>query len=280
MTTTTHHPGRTIRLRRIWKQKRAVIIPFDHGAYSGVVRGLEDPVRLTERIASTNADAVLVNPGVLRAIAPALSHLGVVLRIDGAHTAYATGPTDYLSMLSPEDALRLGADAAIIFTFVGIPDESSSLQRLGRTAAEAELWGLPLVTEVLAPGYLNNHFGSRVFPRPKPNADMVEETRNVSRIAAEAGADIIKTRYCGDVAGFRSVVDTCGVPVIVAGGPRLDGTDESLLRLAHDCTSAGAAGIIFGRNVWQHPKMERLINALCLIVHDGESVKSAAKLLR
>jgi len=280
MTTTTLHPGRTIRLRRIWKHKRAVIIPFDHGAYSGVVTGLEDPVRLTERIASTNADAVLVNPGVLRLIAPALAHLGVVLRIDGAHTSYATAPTDYLSMLSPEDALRLGADAVIIFTFIGIPDESSSLQRLGRTAAEAELWGMPLVAEVLAPGYLNNHFGSRVFPRPKRDADMVEETRNVSRIAAETGADIIKTRYTGDIAGFRSVVDTCGAPVIVAGGPKLDGSDESLLRLSHDCMEAGAAGIIFGRNVWQHPNMERLINALCLIVHDGESVKSAMKLMR
>ena len=71
----------------------------------------------------------------------------------------------------------------IVFTFVGIPDEASSLQRLGRTAADAELWEIPLIAEVLAPGYLNNHFGTGIFPRAKRNADMVEETRNVSRIA-------------------------------------------------------------------------------------------------
>ena len=280
MKPTTPYSGRTIRLKRIWKHHRAVIIPYDHGAYSGVVPGLEDPLRLTERIAGTNADAVLVTPGVLRIIAPALGGLGVVLRIDGAHTAYATAPTDFLSMLSPEDALRLGADAVILFTFIGIPDEPASLQRLGRTAADAELWGIPLIAEVLAPGYLNNHFGTNLFPRSKRNADMVEETRNVSRIAVETGAEFIKTRYTGDIPGFRSVVETCGAPVIVAGGPKINGTDESLLQLAHDCVSAGAAGIIFGRNVWQHPKMERLINAICAVVHEEESVKSAQKLMR
>jgi class I fructose-bisphosphate aldolase len=280
MKTTVLHPGRSIRLQRIWKHPRAVIIPDDHGAYSGVVPGLEDPLRLTERIAKSNADAVLVTPGVLRIIAPALGRLGVVLRIDGGPTAYAAAPADFLSMLAPEDALRLGADAVIVFTFIGIPDEASSLQRLGRTAADAELWGIPLIAEVLAPGYLNNHFGSTVFPRAKRNADMVEETRNVSRIAVETGAEFIKTRYTGDVSGFRSVVETCGAPVIVAGGPKLNGTDASLLQLAHDCVRAGAAGVIFGRNVWQHPKMERLINAICAIVHEGESVQSAQKILR
>ncbi len=280
MKTTVLHPGRSIRLQRIWKHPRAVIIPYDHGTYSGVVKGLEDPLRLTERIARSKADAVLVTPGVLRIIAPAVGNLGVVLRIDGAYTSYATAPTDFLSMITPEDALRLGADAVIVFTFIGIPDEASSLQRLGRTSADAGLWGIPLIAEVLAPGYLNNHFGTDIFPRAGRKTDMVADTRNVSRIAMEAGAEIIKTRYTGDVAGFRSVVETCGAPVIVAGGPKLDGTDESLLRLAHDCMGAGAAGIIFGRNVWQHPKMERLINAICAIVHEEESVQSALKLLR
>ena len=87
MKSATLHPGRAIRLQRIWKHRRAVIIPYDHGAYSGVVAGLEDPLRLTERIAGSNADAVLVTPGILRTIAPALGGLGVVLRIDGGHTA-------------------------------------------------------------------------------------------------------------------------------------------------------------------------------------------------
>jgi DhnA family fructose-bisphosphate aldolase class Ia len=66
----------------------------------------------------------------------------------------------------------------------------------------------------------------------------------------------------------------------VAGGPLLGEGDEALLRLAADCVKADAHGIIFGRNVWQHPKMEKMIAALCAIVHEDESVRSALKLLR
>lgn len=271
--------GHDIRFNRLWKRKRAVIVPFDHGSYAGVVSGLEDPLRLMERIARTRADGVLVTPGVLRTIAPALGGIGVVLRIDGGFTSYATAPTDYQSMLEPEDALQLGADAAIVFTFVGTPEEAASLQRLGRTATRAHAWGLPLVSEVLAPGFLNNHFGTTMFAPPAAGADTGEDTRNVCRIAAEAGADIIKTRYTGNVDQFRTVVQACGAPVIVAGGPNMNGSDENLLQLAHDCVRAGAAGIVFGRNVWQHPRMERLIDAICAIVHDGESVAAASKLL-
>jgi DhnA family fructose-bisphosphate aldolase class Ia len=235
---------------------------------------------LTERIAGTGADAVVVTAGVLRIIAPVLGGLGVILRIDGGFTQYASASTDYGSMVAPEDAVAMGADAAIVFTFVGTKDEARSVQRLGQTAIASARCGLPLVAEVLAPGILRNHFGADVFPKPGKNADIGEETKNVCRIAAEAGADIVKTRYTGDVRQFRSVVETCGAPVIVAGGPKTSGTDEALLRLTHDCVAAGASGIIFGRNVWQHPKMEKLIHAICAVVHEGETVTRALALLR
>jgi DhnA family fructose-bisphosphate aldolase class Ia len=272
--------GKTIRLQRIWKHRRAVIVPFDHGSYSGVVQGLEDPRALVDRIARTKADAVLVTPGILKTIASSLGGLGVMLRIDGGFTAYATVPTDYLSMVTPAQAVAMGADVAIVFTFVGTVTESASIQRLGQTAAEAGAVGLPLVSEVLAPGLLHNHFGSEVLPKPVTGADLSRETMNVCRIAVEAGADIIKTRYTGDVVQFRTVVKNCSVPVLVAGGPRTDGSDDALLQLTHDCIQAGAAGIIFGRNVWQHPKMEKLIDAICAITQDEESVPNAMKLLR
>jgi class I fructose-bisphosphate aldolase len=138
--------GHTIRLSRIWKNKRTVVIPYDHGSYSGVVRGLENPLELTRRIARTKADAVLVTPGILRTIAPALSGLGVILRIDGGTTAYANVITDYRTMMTPKDAVRMGADAAIVFTFIGTPIETESLQRLGQTATAAAQWGLPLIS--------------------------------------------------------------------------------------------------------------------------------------
>ncbi|MBI5472631.1 MAG: fructose-bisphosphate aldolase [Ignavibacteriae bacterium] len=271
--------GKQIRLHRIWKHERAVIIPFDHAAYSGPSEGIEDLRRLTERIATTEADAILVNPGALELIAPVLGGLGVILRLDGGFTKFAAAPTDYRTMCPVENALTLGADAGIVFTFVGTPHETESLERLGRTAADAGRLGLPLIAEILPPSLLNNHFGSSMFPTPKAD-NVFEETLAVARIGAEAGADVIKTRYTGNVEQFREIVRQCGVRVLVAGGPNLNGTDEQLLQLAFDCVQSGAAGIIFGRNVWQHPKMEQLIAAFCAIVHDEESVQNALKLLR
>ncbi len=271
--------GKQIRLNKIWKHKRAVIIPFDHAAYSGPTEGIEDLRQLTQRIAQTDADAVLVNPGSLELIAPVLGGLSVILRLDGGFTKFSSAPADYRTMCPPENALTLGADAGIVFTFVGTAHETESLERLGRTAAEANGIGLPLIAEILPPSLLNNHFGSSMFVTSKKK-NIFEETLSVARIGAEAGADIIKTRYTGNVKEFREVVRQCGAPVIVAGGPNLNGTDKQLLQLAFDCVQADAAGIIFGRNVWQHPKMESLIAALCAIVHEEKSVGDALKLLR
>ena len=270
--------SKQLRIRRLWKHDRTVIIPFDHGSYSGPVEGIGDPRSLVERIASTEADAILVTPGLIKQIAPSVGQLGIVVRMDGGFTTYSPGPVDYQAMFTAEDAVRTGADAGIVFTFVGTGFEAESLRRLGATAAESDRWNFPLISEVLPPSLLNNHFGTTMFP--KGSGDQVAETRTVARIAAEAGADVIKTRFVGTVDQFRGVVDQCGAPIIIAGGPNLNGTDEQLLRLTRDCVDAGAAGIIFGRNVWQHPAMERLIGALCAIVHHGESVAGALKLLR
>jgi fructose-bisphosphate aldolase/2-amino-3,7-dideoxy-D-threo-hept-6-ulosonate synthase len=271
--------GTRIRLRKIWKHEHAVIVPFDHGGYSGPVAGIEDPRKLTERIAQTDADAILVSPGVLEAVADVSGDLGIIVRLDGAVTRLGEDPGDYRTMLSVEHALRIGADAGIVFTFAGTRFESESIQRLAETAERASSWGFPLISEVLAPGQLNDHFGSTKFSPPGAKHDIDAEAKTVTRVCAEAGADIIKTRYTGDVKKFSEIVRSTGAPIIVAGGPAAGGGDDALLQLTHDVVTAGAAGVIFGRNVWQHPHVEKLVAALCAVVHDGEPSSSARKLL-
>ncbi len=272
--------GKQLRLRHIWKHRRAVIIPFDHGQYGGVPKGLEDPRRLTERIASTAADAILVTPGVLASIVRFVGSLGVVLRLDGGFTKYTPIAGDYESVVTPAHAASLGVDAGIVFTFVGTSFDARSLARLGRTAEEADRYGLPLISEALPPSLLNDHFERKLFEAPHIQGNVADETLNVVRIAAEHGADIIKTRYSGDVKSFRAVVRSCGAKVIVAGGPKTGKGDEALLQFTRECVDAGAAGIVFGRSVWHHPRMEKLIAALCAIVHEDDTVHHAAKLLK
>ena len=89
------------------------------------------------------------------------------------------------------------------------------------------------------------------------------------------GADLIKTYNCG--AGFERVVESCGVPVIVAGGKAPKGVDETIdsLNLAYDSMQKGARGIDFGRRVWRHANPVAMIRALRMIVHEGATPQHA-----
>ncbi len=272
--------GKEVRIQRIWKHRRAVLVPFDHGGFSGPHPGIEDLVRLTERLSRTRVDGILVSAGMIQHIAPAVGQLAILARLDGGFTRFATAPADYEQLWSVRDVVTLGADAAIVFTFVGTAMEAGSMKRLGAAAAEAHAYGLPLASEIIPPSLLNNHFGMTVFPRAPKQANVDEEIRQTIRIGAECGADIIKTRFSGDIARFRQSVRSAGAKVIVAGGPLGSGSDEAVLQLAHDCVQAEADGIIFGRTVWQHPRMEKILAALCAIVHEEETVAQARKLLR
>lgn len=272
--------GKEVRLQKIWKHQRAVIIPYDHGSFGGPQPGIEDLLRLTDRIARTRADGILVSAGVVPQIASAVGSLGIIARLDGGFTKFGMEVRDYQPMWSVPDVLKLGADAGIVFTFVGTSVEAVSMKRLGATAAEAHTWGLPLVAEIIPPSLLNNHFGTTIFPKPSRHSSVHEETMQVGRIGAEAGTDVIKTRYGGHREEFKRMVHSCGARVIVAGGPPMGGGDDALLNLAHECVEADAHGIVFGRNIWQHPRMEKMIAALCAIVHDGETVAQARKLLK
>jgi fructose-bisphosphate aldolase/2-amino-3,7-dideoxy-D-threo-hept-6-ulosonate synthase len=84
-------------------------------------------------------------------------------------------------------------------------------------------------------------------------------------VAAELGADLIKTIYSGDVQTFREVVDGCPVPILVAGGTKR--ADDDAVRVAEETMAAGAAGIVFGRNILQAGNPVRMLERCISIVH-------------
>jgi DhnA family fructose-bisphosphate aldolase class Ia len=142
---------------------------------------------------------------------------------------------------SVEQALRLGADAVLTYLFVGTGDaefESNEIARNAAVARECELLGVPLIVESLARG-------------PKVKDPRQAHWMNLhTRIAAEIGADVIKTEYTGDPASMADVVKTCPIPILVLGGAR-QGSDEEALEIVAGTVTAGAAGVFFGRNVFQ-----------------------------
>lgn len=122
---------------------------------------------------------------------------------------------------------------------------------------------LPLMVEALP-------CASERIPDPKA-ADVMA---SAARLAFEHGADMVKSYYTGTQDGFRQVTDNCPAPVLIAGGPRME-TVEETLRVAHDAVGAGAAGVVFGRNVWQSGDTRGVIRALKSIIHDNCSVADA-----
>ncbi len=265
--------GKTLRLRRLLRKGRAVVVPIDHGLVAGPVAGIEDPVGLVKRIAQSDADAVLLTPGVLELVAGELGQLAVVLRVDGCTSVRTGGPMR--QFLSVAQAAEMGADAIIVNAAVGGDQESAELLKLGQVAEEARRWGMPLVAEMLSARMLANHLnftGPAAAPLPD---NVAEDIALASRIGAELGADIIKTRYSGDEESFRAIVAATGRPVMVAGGPVRDGSLRSLLEMVDQCLSAGAEGVIFGRNVWQHRQPEVVLAALAAMVHDAASIEQA-----
>ena len=119
-----------------------------------------------------------------------------------------------------------------------------------------------------------------MYPRgPKiQNEHDATAVAHAARIGAELGADIIKTNYTGNAETFRHVIEGCPVPVIIAGGPKAETTQE-ILQMVHDSMKAGSAGLSIGRNVFQHKNPTLMVKALVAIVHDGASVEQALKIL-
>ena len=265
--------GKTLRLRRFLRKGRAVVVPMDHGLVAGPVPGIEDPVGLIKRIALSDADAVLLTPGLLEQVAGELGQLAVILRIDGGTSAQKGGPMRQFTSVA--HAVEMGADAVIVNATIFGEHEGAELLKLGQVAEEARRWGMPLVAEMLSARMMANHLdftgkGAAVLPE-----NVADDILVASRIGAEMGADIIKTRYSGDQESFRDIVTSTGRPVMVAGGPLRDASLRALLEMVDQCLSAGAEGVIFGRNVWQHPEPESVLAALAAMVHDAASVEEA-----
>jgi len=97
-------------------------------------------------------------------------------------------------------------------------------------------------------------------------------------VGVELGADVVKVPYTGDVDTFGHVVDSCCVPVVIAGGPKLDST-RAFLQMVHDSISAGGSGLSVGRNVFQHKNPAILCQALSKVVHEDVEVDEALEML-
>lgn len=248
--------GKIRRLGRIFRDDgKTVVVPMDHGVSAGAIEGLADIGKTVNRVAKGGADAVLVHAGVAKTVDT--THLGLILHLSGA-TRLTNNPNWKTQLCSVKEAVRLGADAVSVQINVGSEHEQNMLENFSRILEECDDYSMPLL--------------AMMYPRgPKIQDEHSHEVvSHAVRLGYELGADIVQTNYTGDVESFRDVVNSVRVPVVVAGGPKVDNVSECL-RTVYESIKAGAAGVSIGRNVFQHQDPSIMTQALAEIVHNEVS---------
>lgn len=226
---------------------RAVIVAMDHGAFGA--GGPADPRAVIAAAAEGGGDAILVSAEIAHALPPAAALLDVVLRLDGLDAGGAVRLQH-----SVEEALAVGARGVGVMGVGGAGDQALALLR-----QECVRLGVLLMVEI-------------------PGEDW-DPRRLAAAVSANAdrGADFVKLPFVEPVSAFADIVRRCPVPAVVLGGARL--ADEALLERVAAACAAGAAGVAIGRNVWQHVRPARMVQALAAIVHDGAGIGAALHML-
>jgi DhnA family fructose-bisphosphate aldolase class Ia len=166
-----------------------------------------------------------------------------------------------------EDAIVLGADAIAMTISVVGDEQGEMITMLGRLVSDARPLGLPVVAHIYPKG-------SQSRPEDFFNLQYV---RYAARVGVEAGVDIVKVPYSGSPESFAQVVEACPVPLVAAGGPRLESIEE-LFTMVRGVIDAGARGLTIGRNVWGARHIPATMAALKAIVHEGKSVAEAIEI--
>lgn len=248
------------RMQHIFKADgKTVMLAVDHGYFLGPVSRLEDPRKTIEPLIPY-ADSLMLTRGVLRNCIDPKTNIPLVLRVSGGNSILGKDLANEGITVSFEDALRLNVSGVALSIYVGTDYEHQTLINLTRLIDEGQRYGIP----VLAVTAVGKELEKR-------------DARYLSlscRIAAELGAHIVKTYYCED---FEKVVDSCPVPVVIAGGPKLRNEFDAM-KMAHAAIKAGAKGVDMGRNIWQSRWPVAMISAIRAIVHENASVKKASDL--
>ncbi len=245
------------------QDNRTVIVPMDHGVTIGPVQGIVNMQQTINQLLKGGVDAVLVHKGIAKHVDA--GDAGLIVMLSGMSNL-SPNVNSKVQVCSVQEAIRLGADAVSVHVNVGAQDEDKMLSNLGKVADECDVFGMPLL--------------AMMYPRgPKIQDEHAPEVvAHAARIGAELGADIIKANFTGNIDTFKIVVESCPVPVVIAGGPKCKSATE-ILQTTHDALTAGAAGLSIGRNVFQYENPALIVKALSAIVHEGADVEQALKIL-
>jgi len=237
---------------------------MDHGLTDGPIKGIEkDLGNMVNKIALGGADAVLGHVGI-----PLYAHrgygpdIGLILHLSGS-TSLSPESNYKVLVNTVLEAVKFGADGVSLHINIGTKTDPEMLEILGSVSRECREFGMPLI--------------AMMYPRGENIEDEhnVEVVKIAARVAAELGADIVKTNWTGDPESFKEVVEGCMAPVIIAGGEKSG--FKHILEITKQSIDVGGSGVAYGRNVFQARDPTEFMKALFLIVHKNYEVEEALK---
>jgi DhnA family fructose-bisphosphate aldolase class Ia len=273
----------TPRLRRLFAADgRCFDVAIDHGFFNerSFLAGIEDMRAAIPTVVAANPDAIQLSTG----LAPILQDQAgkekpsLVLRTDAANVYGKTLPRFLFSRLienAVEQAVALDA-ACVVINLLLLPDQpelyAQCVENICRLKPQCTRYGMPLMIEPLvmqenskAGGYMVDGDIDKILP--------------LVRQAVELGADVIKADPCDDASQYHQVIEiAAGCPVLVRGGGKA--SEEEILTRTHEVVRQGAAGIVYGRNVIQHPRPASMVKALMHIVHHDATPEQALRILK
>lgn len=251
--------GMQSRLARIFnpQDNKTVMLAFDHGYFQGPTTGLE---RIDINIAPLfeHTDVLMCTRGILRAQVPVTTNKPVVLRASGANSILTELSNEAVAV-AMDDAVRLNVAAVAAQVYIGTEHEHQSIKNIIKMVDAGMSVGMPVMA-VTGVG-----------------KDMARDQRYfslASRIAAEMGANIIKTYFVEE--GFERITAGCPVPIVIAGGKKLP--ENEALDMCFRAIDQGASGVDMGRNIFQSENPVAMMKAIRAVVHGGESAAQAYQL--
>ncbi|MEM3402092.1 MAG: 3-hydroxy-5-phosphonooxypentane-2,4-dione thiolase [Candidatus Hadarchaeales archaeon] len=247
--------------RLIQKDGRAMFLPIDHGYFQGPTTKLEEPGKTVKPLLPY-VDAIMLTRGILRNCIDPTETKPVILRVSGGTSMARRDELDQEGLItSVKEAVRLNACAVSMSIFVGAPGEHQTLLNLARLVDECEDYGIPTMAVTAV--------GAELEKRDARYLALA------CRIAAELGARVVKTYYCEE--GFEKVVRGCPVPIVIAGGPKVD-SEMEVFNWIYDALQKGAIGVNLGRNIWQHDYPVAMAKAIRAIIHENATPKEAQQI--
>jgi fructose-bisphosphate aldolase / 2-amino-3,7-dideoxy-D-threo-hept-6-ulosonate synthase len=265
----TQQVGKAMRLKRVIDPAGvSVICALDHGMTSpDFLEPLADIRARTVEAVAGGANVIMMSKGMIRVAEPAFAPTTSLALLLSASADPAGGRPHVVNIADVEEAVILGADAVVLFTALGGENEPDMVTLLADVGRQCAALGMPFIAEAEFP----TTYASVEELRQQHGFEYLR--RNV-RLCAELGADIVKTNWPGDQESFARLVEAAnGIPVVLAGGSRLD--DMELLTRMEQAVAVGAIGCSVGRNIFMHRSPETITRALSRVIRERWSADKA-----